>query len=600
MMKRTIIYLSLSLISISTFAQQEKVKLDKRLIDLDLVLNQVLHDQKVAGFAVAITEGNKVIYSKGFGYRDFEEQKPVTPNTLFAIGSSSKAFTCALLGLLEKDGQLSLDGKATSYLPDLRFINDDMNNKITVRDLMTHRTGLSRYDYSWYLFNTPNRDSLMQRIKYMEPNVGLREKWQYNNYMFLLQGMIAEKITGKTWEQNIKEKLFIPLAMTRSNTSIYDMQKDSDASLPYTLKNDSLIDRVDYYDISGMGPAGSINSSVNDMAHWLQMWTSGGSYMGNDILPSSYIEQAASAQMVIAGGLPKEHKDIYSASYGLGWMISSYRGHYKVEHGGNIDGFSASVSFFPSDKLGIVVLSNQSNSPVPAIISNTIADRILKINPIDWNAEQNKKKEAAKKKENKNLTAEKEQILNTSPSHQVDSYVGFYHNPIAGIIQVYHKGDSLFSKFGKEHVFLKHFHYDVFEARDIDKKGVIDTAYSEFKFNFSFGNDGKIAGLTIPMDGKSVFFTFRPKAVDLSKEVMDRYVGEYILGGTLIKVYLKGNILVASVPGQTDYETTAIGNHTFKINILTGYNLQFELVNDKAVSLTFKQPNGYFKAVRKK
>ncbi|UZJ63876.1 DUF3471 domain-containing protein [Sphingobacterium sp. KU25419] len=114
-------------------------------------------------------------------------------------------------------------------------------------------------------------------------------------------------------------------------------------------------------------------------------------------------------------------------------------------------------------------MSNQSNSSVPAIISNTIADRILKINPIDWNAEQNKKKEVAKKKGIENLTAEKEQILNTKPSHQAESYVGSYENPIAGIIHVYHKGDSLFSKFGKEHIFLKHFHYDVFEARDIDK-----------------------------------------------------------------------------------------------------------------------------------
>lgn len=599
-MKKTIIYLTLSITSLSAFSQQQKINHDKRLTDIDLVLNKVLHKQKVAGFAVAITEGNKIIYSKGFGYRDLEKKKPVTPNTLFAIGSSSKAFTSALLGLLEKDGKLSLDGKATTYLPDLRFINDNMNNQITIRDMMTHRTGLTRYDYSWYLFNTANRDSLMQRIKYMEPNVGLREKWQYNNYMFLLQGMIAEKITGKTWEQNIKEKFFTPLDMTRSNTSIYDMQSDPDASLPYTLKNDSLIEKLDYYDISGMGPAGSINSSVNDIAHWLQMWTSGGSYMGKEILPIDYIEQAASAQMVIAGGLPKQHKDIYSASYGLGWMISSYRGHYKVEHGGNIDGFSASVAFFPSDKLGIVVLSNQNGSPVPTLVSNTIADRILKLNPIDWNGELNKKKEEAKKKKHENPKAEQDQILNTKPSHPSNSYAGFFENPITGTINVFHQGDSLFAKFGKKHIFLKHYHYDVFEARDINKEGIIDTTSSEYKINFNFGTDGKVAGLTIPMDEKPLLFTFRPKEIGVPVEIMKKYVGEYILGGTAIKVYLKGNILVAAVPGQTDYETTPIGEHNFKINVLTGYNLQFEIIDNKAISLTFKQPNGNFKAIRKK
>ncbi|MGF1925813.1 MAG: serine hydrolase domain-containing protein, partial [Bacteroidia bacterium] len=123
---------------------------------LDSLLNQVLKDQHAAGFAVAVVKGDEVIYSKGFGYRDVENKKPVTPNTLFAIGSSTKAFTASLLGLLEKSGKLKLDDKATTHLPTLRFYNDEMNNQITIRDLMAHRTGLTRYDYSWYLFNTSN------------------------------------------------------------------------------------------------------------------------------------------------------------------------------------------------------------------------------------------------------------------------------------------------------------------------------------------------------------------------------------------------------------------------------------------------------------
>ena len=600
-MKKTFTYLFLSFLSLTVAAQQKNVTPDSRLADLDAVLNKVLKDQKVAGFAVAITEGDKIIYSKGFGYRDVEGKKPVTPNTLFAIGSSSKAFTSALLGLLEKDGKLSLDGKATTYLPQLRFFNDNMNNQITVRDMMCHRTGLSRYDYSWYLFNTPNRDSILQRVKYMEPNAGLREKWQYNNYMFLAQGMIAEKITGKTWEQNIKEKFFIPLEMTRSNTSIYDMQKDADASLPYTLEKDSVIKKLEYYDISGMGPAGSINSSVNEMAHWLQLWTSGGFYHGKEILPSSYIGQAASAQMVMAGALPGEFKDIYSASYGLGWMISSYRGHYLVEHGGNIDGFSANAAFFPSDNIGIVVLTNQNGSPVPGLVRNTIADRIFKLNKIDWNAEQNKKKEEArKKKKDEKPEAGEEQVLNTKPSHPAKSYVGFYENPIAGTVDVSQKGDSLFAALGKERIFLKHYHYDVFEARDIDKKGKIDTASSSFRMNFSFGTDGKITGVSLPMDGKPLVFAFRPKEVVLTKEMLNKYTGDYNLGKTVVKVYLKEKTLLVSLPGQPDYETTSLGEHSFKINALAGYTLKFELKGDLAESLIFKQPNGNFKAVRKK
>jgi hypothetical protein len=178
--------------------------------------------------------------------------------------------------------------------------------------------------------------------------------------------------------------------------------------------------------------------------------------------------------------------------------------------------------------------------------------------------------------------------------------VGFYENPIAGTVDVSQRGDSLFAALGKERIFLKHYHYDVFEARDIDKKGKIDTASSSFRMNFSFGTDGKIAGVSLPMDGKPLVFAFRPKAVALSKEILDKYAGDYNLGKTVVKVYLKGKTLFVSLPGQPDYETTSLGAGSFKINALTGYNLKFELNGDQAESLTFKQPNGNFKATRKK
>lgn len=599
-MKKVFTCVFLSFFVLSAVAQENKTTPDSRLADLDVLLNKVLKDQKVAGFAVAVIEGDKVIYSKGFGYRDVEHKKPVTPNTLFAIGSSSKAFTSALLGLLEKEGKLSLDGKATTYLPQLRFFNDNMNNQITLRDMMCHRTGLSRYDYSWYLFNTPNRDSIIQRVRYMEPNAGLREKWQYNNYMFLAQGMIAEKITGKSWEQNIKEKFFIPLGMTRSNTSIYEMQKDADASLPYTVEKDSIIKKVDYYDISGMGPAGSINSSVNEMANWLQVWMSGGYYHKKEILPSSYVGQAASAQMVMDGALPGEFKDIYSASYGFGWMISSYRGHYLVEHGGNIDGFSANAAFFPVDKLGIVVLTNQNGSAVPSLVRNSIADRIFKLVNIDWNGRQNEKKAEALKNKKTEQSKDLAQVLNTKPSHPAKDYVGFYHNPIAGTIDVSQKGDSLFAVLGKNRIFLKHYHYDVFELRDIDKKGVIDTAINTFRISFNSGIDGKMESMSVPLEGKNVAFAFRPKEVALTKEMLARYTGDYELAKSAVKVYLKDKTLFVSITGQPEYETISLGKDAFQLKNLKGFSMKFDLTGNKAESLTFIQPNGNFKATRKK
>src|SRR5262249_10936630 len=143
-----------------------------------------------------------------------------------------------------------------------KFYNDEMNNKITLRDMMCHRTGLPRHDFSWYYFQTSSRDSLVQRIQYMEPSAGIREKWQYNNFMFLAQGVTIEKITNKSWEDNVREKIFGPLNMTHSVFSIEDMTKSGDAAYGYNLIKDALIKKTDYFHIDAMGPAGSINSCV--------------------------------------------------------------------------------------------------------------------------------------------------------------------------------------------------------------------------------------------------------------------------------------------------------------------------------------------------
>jgi len=592
----------LTAITLSAEAQTStKTTTTIQIPGIDSVLNQVLKDQNIAGFAVAIVKGDEVIYSKGFGYRDVANKKPVTPNTLFAIGSSTKAFTSGLLGLLEKDGKLKLDDKANILLPQLSFYNSEMNNQISVRDLMAHRTGLSRYDYSWLLFNTANRDSIISRVKYMKPTSGVREKWYYNNFMFLAQGMIVEKISGKTWEQNIKDKFFDPLGMTRSNTSLAAFKADADASLPYMTVKDSIIKKIDYYDINGMGPAGSINSSVNDMANWLKVWIAGGTFKGKEILPTSYIKEAASSQMVMDAALPSKHEDVFLANYGLGWMIGSYRGHYSVEHGGNINGFSANVAFFPTDKLGIVVLTNQNGSQVPSLVTNTIADRMLKLAPIDWNGEVKEMMKAAsdlKKAEERN--EKKKAILNTIPSHALSSYVGSFENLAYGLIKVENENNQLYAKVAENKLLLKHLHYNVFEPKSVDKKGVVDTSSSKMLFNFMSNNAGKINGLTIQLDPDKdpVLFTFKPET--LNDKDLQNLVGEYALGQTLVKVYSKNNILYVAVPGQPDYETLFIENTSFELKALKGYSVRFEIeANKKATAVFFIQPNGTFKAVRK-
>jgi CubicO group peptidase (beta-lactamase class C family) len=590
------------------FAQKKKpVKTADPFAGLDTAFQRVLKDQKAVGFAVAVVNKNKIIYAKGFGYRDNEKKLPVTPNTLFAIGSCTKAFTASVLGLLNKDGKVDFDKSPREYLPQLHFYNKEMDDEITIRDMMCHRTGLPRHDLSWYLFKTSSRDSLLQRIKYLEPTAPVRQIFQYNNFMFLLQGMIAEKLTGKSWEENVKEKIFTPLAMNTSNFSIHTMEKSGDASLGYAVVKDSIIKKLDYYDIDAMGPAGAINSNVNEMANWVITWINGGKFNGKEILPSSYVTQAMSSQMVAAPGLPDpEIPDAQFSNYGFGWFLSSYRGHYRVEHGGNIDGFSASTSFFPTDSIGIIVLSNQNGSPVPGIVRNIIADRLLGLKQIDWTGRADSalaKARAAAKEAEKNKVSNR--IPGTHLSHELKEYAGLFNNKGYGSFEVYLKNDSLFIHTPTGEIWLRHYHYDVFEPFDVDEKTGIDTAdKSDLRIQFHMSPAGDINMVSMPLQPglKDIEFGRIPKPKEITKEELKKYEGMYEFApGKEAKFYIKGEkTLYAFVEGQPEYELVPVDKNKFDFKILKGFSVQFE-ENDKGeiVSVSFIQPNGTFKATKK-
>jgi CubicO group peptidase (beta-lactamase class C family) len=603
-----------SLISTTTLAQETSNLVattasktnDKRIAELEPQFEKVLKDWKAVGFAVAVVNRNKIIYEKGFGYRDYDKKIPVTPNTLFAIGSCTKAFTASLIGMLDNDKQLDIDKPVHNYLPDLAFYSNGMTDNITLRDMMCHRTGLPRHDYSWYLFSTSSRDSIVKRIQYMEPTAGVRDKWQYNNFMFMLQGVVAEKLTGQKWEQNIRSKILTPLNMSRTNFSVLDMAKDNDASLGYYLKNDSIIKKLNYYNIDAMGPAGSINSSVNDMSNWVITWIEGGKFHGKEIIPASFREQAITSQMVIGGGLPDHDvPDVFFTNYGFGWSLVSYRGHYRVEHGGNIDGFSASTCFFPTDSIGIIVLTNQNGSAVPSIVRNLIADKVLNLPYIDWSVNRKKvvdKAKAAAQEAKKNSSSARK--LGTTPSHPLKDYQGIYANSGYGSMEVFQDRDSLFARTTTKTFWLRHYNYDVFEPLEKDPEEGIDTSDAgQLKIQFNMDVNGNIQSTLMALEPslKPIQFDKKEKEVALSADSLQKYTGEYELSGTAAKFYLKGNTLYLFVAGQPEYELVSLGNDKFTIKALTGYSLQFQKdEKNEYSSVSFTQPNGIFKATKKK
>ena len=216
-----------------TFGQKN----DLRLKDLDNEIENVIKAYNAVGLSVAIVVNNKTIYSKGFGYRDFENKLPVTPNTVFPVGSITKSFTASLLGMLESQNKLSLKDKPSFYIPKLQFYNEKMDNLISIEDLLSHKSGIGSVDGTYILFPADTRENLMPRLKYLKPNGAVKDSWIYSNLGYIIAGTIIEKVTNESWEQNIQEKIVIPLKMNNTSTSITEMMKANDYAFGYGINN---------------------------------------------------------------------------------------------------------------------------------------------------------------------------------------------------------------------------------------------------------------------------------------------------------------------------------------------------------------------------
>lgn len=587
----------------SVFSATAQKPADPRLKGLDTFALRILKDWNAAGVTIAVVEKNKVIYTGGFGYSDYEKKLPVTENTLFAIGSCTKAFTAAILGMLEKEGKVNLDKPVRDYLPELKFKNEYTNRYVTLRDMMCHRTGLPRHDYSWY-GSTASRNELLSRIEFMEPSAELREKYQYNNFMFMAQGILIEKLTGKSWEENMRERIFKPLGMNNSKVSISEMEKATDRSLAYANEG-TVLKVIPYRNIDAIGPAGAVNSCSKDMANWLITWINNGKFKDKEIIPAGYRNQAITSQVATGGGLPgDENPDMHMSGYGLAWGMSSYRGHYRVEHSGGIDGFITSTSFFPSDSIGIFVVTNQG-TPTTSI-RNFIADRMLKLSYRNWGRSQldNKAKDDSAAKTLPNMDSINRKP-NTKPSHEKTAYAGVYENKGYGKVKIFIERDTIWVDYNeaglRTKTYLQHYHYDVFRFRSTDEK---EDARDAQKVRFLADNKGDITSLETQMEPsvKDIVFEKAGLSLAVGKKDLENYEGDYDLTGATVKVYIRGeNTLMVLVPGQPDYELVPAAEHVFDLKVVKGYSVKFEVnAKNEVLSLSFLQPNGIFKATKKK
>ena len=567
--------------------------LPKELKGLDEFVEMRMKEWNVPGVAIAVVRDSQVVLTKGYGWANVEGKQRVDAGTLFAIGSSSKAFTATGVMQLVDEDKVDLDEPVITYVPDFKLYNDELTKNLTVRDLLCHRSGLPRHDVAWYGSGS-TREELIAKMAYLEPNAQLRETWQYQNLMFMAAGYLIEQVTGQSWEAYTQKHLFDPLQMSNSNFSVIDLQKTANRAWPYQ-EEEGEVKVMEYRNIDAIGPAGSINSNATEMANWLILQLNEGRFQGKQVISGTSLHETHKPQMVMPGDMTTD--EIFYSSYGLGWMITSYRGHLRVEHGGNIDGFSASVCVMPRDGIGIVVLTNMNGTALTGVIRNYIVDKMLDLEVHDWNTElleqRNKAREASL------LATEEEEDLarvnGTAPSHAPADYVGLYRHPGYGQIEVRQKDDGSLEIGLNELGFsdLVHYHYDVFK---------VESAFGQLKFQFAYDLRGKITQLSSrlepSLDAPIVFEKLAPELA-LSIEALKIYEGDYEVMGVTAEVRLHDDVLELTVPGQPTYTLVATKEHEFDLKDIEGYSVVFGLEDGAVTSMSFIQPNGTFKATKK-
>jgi len=567
-------------------------KAKQSLEALPQVVEKGLKGLKVPGVALAVVKGQEVIFARGFGWRDVDKKLPMTPDTLLAIGSATKAFTTFTLGTLVDEGRVEWEKPVRFYIPWFRLYDTFATLHLTPRDLVTHRSGLPRHDLVWYNNHSASREEFVRRLAYLQPSADLRTKFQYNNLMFLTAGYLIEVLTGQTWEEAVRERVLKPLEMTRTNFSVLDSQKDSDFAQPYRQAKGK-IKKIPFRIITNMGPAGSINSSVNEMTHWLMVHLNGGKYKGKTIIKPQTLQDMHLAHMPT--GTTPSIPEITPADYGLGWFIDTYRGHQRVHHGGNIDGFSAMVWLMPQDGLGFVALANKSGTALPELIIRHAADLILGLAPRDWVGQAIERKTKGEKEQEK---AEKKKQSRrqpgTRPAHKLEEYAGLYHHPGYGDLKVFLKEGQLYFKFNGIVTPLEHWHYETFNALRAE-----DPTFVDMKLTFRTNVDGLVAAVEAPFEPtiEPIVFTKKPAQQFFEPEFLKKFVGRYKLLEQVVTVSLKGNRLTVATPGQPEYELVPVLGGEFALKQVKTIHVKFIL--DKAGQVTgvaFIQPNGIFEA----
>jgi len=477
--------------AVPSFAADDAIR--DAVAELPHFVEEVRAAWGVPGVAVTVVQDGRVVYSAGVGRRDLEAGGEVTGRTMFSVGSATKAFTAAAIGMLVDEGAVKLDQPVRAYLPELDLFDEYVASHLTVRDLLAHRSGLERHDAVWYRSELGRRE-LLERLRFLRPGAGLRERFLYNNLMYMVAGRVVERVTGGTWEEFVQRRIFEPVGMSRSSFGTPPAD-ERDVAMPHAIDRNGAVVAVPRYTGWGVGPAISICSCADDMARWVQLLQGLGASGGRRLLAEATVLEMFTPQMAVSALGPPE---LPISSYGLGWFVESYRGRLMVSHAGAIDGFYSIVVLLPTERLGVVVLTNASQQRVPEVVSRWVVDRFLGLPEISWNARLLAQEERLREERRAAEQArEAQRRAGTSPGVPLSALPGSYRHPAYGDMLIAAAEGGLVATFHGMTGPLEHFQDDAFLFK-VRGWGLRD----EFVVRFQYASDGSVASLlTTLQDG---------------------------------------------------------------------------------------------------
>jgi CubicO group peptidase (beta-lactamase class C family) len=495
--------------------------------DLDDYVARSLKTFEVPGMAVAIVKDGKVVFSKGYGVRKLGDSTPVDENTLFGIGSNTKAFTAAALATLVDAGKIKWDDPVYERLKGFEMYDPYVSKEMRIRDLLCHRSGLGlgEGDLMFWPHTTFTRDEVVYRLRFLKPATSFRTTYAYNNLMFLTAGQVVAEVSGKSWDDYIRETIFAPLGMNNSNTSNSLFNPNENWAYPHE-KVDGRLRVIPFENLDNAGPAGSINSSIADMSKWVLVQLNHGKIPGREA--RIFSEQSSrtmwAQQMVVpVSDAPAEIKILQAhfAGYGMGWGLRDYKGRKLVSHSGGVAGFVTRVMLVPEENLGVIILTNAEETSAFESVLEHILDSYLGGPTQDYIAAFKAVDEKAQKDADETIKkASQARATDSKPSLQLEKYAGDYSDPWYGKVNIKQESGGLvlnFERTSKGIADLQRWQYDAFKAHWRDR--TVEDAF----VTFALKPEGSIDHFTMiavspladfSFDYQDLYFTPVKSAID--------------------------------------------------------------------------------------